>query len=316
MSASRAVSVMNSSTTTRKSRARNARTTVDVSGFCGMGLPRSTHAIFNGGSVVASICGPSIAVEIDTRTTPSGEAWRIERDGIRLAAEHLRAQVGEDPARPRLADVPRERHQRQHRAHRLPAVGVALHAEARADRHRRARADEFGETRDLRLRDVGNRRRPRGRARPRTRSRNSSAPCTWLRDERLIDPAALEEHVRDRERDGRVGARARLHVQRRAFSRLGAPRIDDDERGAPVERLLDERHLVDVRLRGVLPPQDDEAGVGEIPRRVVLLAPSVRRVASRPAGQQRSPYVVVYPPNSLQKRSPTALSRPFVPLDE
>ncbi len=74
MSASRAVSVMNCSTTTRKSSRRNASSTVFVSGFCVTGLPRSIQATRSGGSCVASICGPNRAVEIDTRTIPSGRS--------------------------------------------------------------------------------------------------------------------------------------------------------------------------------------------------------------------------------------------------
>ena len=73
-SASRAVSVMSSSTTTRKSSARNASSTRPVSGFWGIGLPRSTQATLTGGSVSLGRSRPSRAVEIPTRTTPSGSA--------------------------------------------------------------------------------------------------------------------------------------------------------------------------------------------------------------------------------------------------
>jgi len=46
--------------------------TVGVCGFCGIGLPRSTQAMRSGGSRCASMSGPSLAVEIETRATPSG----------------------------------------------------------------------------------------------------------------------------------------------------------------------------------------------------------------------------------------------------
>ncbi len=62
-----------------------------------------------------------------------------------------------------------------------------------------------------------------------------------------------------------VGARTDLDQQLGAFRRLGSPRVDDHDPSAPVHRLLDETHLVDVGFGGVLAPEDDEAGVGEVP---------------------------------------------------
>ena len=65
---------------------------------------------------------------------------------------------------------------------------------------------------------------------------------------------------------GRRSSAARSAVSVRRGS------IDDDLR-APVHRLLDEGHLVHVRLGRVLPPEDDEPRVREVPRRVRLVRP-------------------------------------------
>ena len=81
-----------------------------------------------------------------------------------------------------------------HGAHRLAAVGVALHAEAGVDRGRLHGAEELGQPLDLRARARPRPPRPRpasGRARC---SRKASKPRTWARDERPVDPAALDQH--------------------------------------------------------------------------------------------------------------------------
>ena len=69
MSASRAVSVRNCSTTTRKSSERKASSTVFVSGFCGRQDYRAPpRRMRSGGSRVSSMARPRRAVEIETRT--------------------------------------------------------------------------------------------------------------------------------------------------------------------------------------------------------------------------------------------------------
>src|SRR5664279_1341445 len=42
--------------------------------------------------------------------------------------------------------------------------------------------------------------------------------------------------------------------------------------------------------------------------------PNVRRTASRPAGQQRFPYVSVVPPNAFQNEDPISFVSPDIPL--
>ena len=271
MSASRAVSVRNSSTTTRKSSARKARSTVGVSGFCGIGLPRSTQAMRSGGSHVASMCGP----EQGRRDRHADDAVRllrrVEVERVLHRAEDLRPEVGEDPAGARLPDVPGEGEQRDHRAHRLAAVRVALHAEAGADRRRRHGAEELGEPLDLRLRHARDLRGPGRRPRRGRCSRKASKPWTCRptngssthprANSTCATASAMAPSVPGRGCRSSA-ARSAVSVRRGSMTTSCPP---------AVERLLHERHLVDVRLGRVLAPEDDEPRVGEVPGRVVLV---------------------------------------------
>ncbi len=71
------------------------------------------------------------------------------------------------------------------------------------------------------------------------------------------------------ERQSPVRSGARLHQEFGPLGRFGAARIDDDQLGAAILRLVDQRHLMDIRLGRVLSPEDDQPRVDEIPRRIV-----------------------------------------------
>jgi len=86
-----------------------------------------------------------------------------------------------------------------------------------------------------------------------------------------IDPAVVDEKPGDCQCQGAIGTRTRLDEQLGTLARLRPARVDHDQLGAAVERLFDERHLMDVRFGGVLPPHHDQAGVGDIPGRAVLV---------------------------------------------
>jgi hypothetical protein len=76
--------------------------------------------------------------------------------------------------------------------------------------------------------------------------------------ERLVDRATLEQRAGETEGEDQVGARTNRQVEvRHARQRCGA-RVDHDQRRAGLAGLLDVRHQVDARGRGIGAPHDDE----------------------------------------------------------
>ena len=90
-------------------------------------------------------------------------------------------------------------------------------------------------------------------------------------DELGVDLPVANQDPGHRQRDRAVGARSGLDQKLRAFGRLRAARVDDDQPAAGLERLVDEDHLVHVRLGRVLAPQHDQLGLGHVPRGAVLV---------------------------------------------
>ncbi len=78
-----------------------------------------------------------------------------------------------------------------------------------------------------------------------------------LGDEIVIHTVLLDEQMSYGQGEGSVRSRPGLDQELRPLCRLRAPRIDHHQLGTPLERLSNEHHLVDVRLRRVLPPQHD-----------------------------------------------------------
>ena len=133
--------------------------------------------------------------------------------------------------------------------------------------------EELGEPLDLRLGHARDLRRPRRR--PVTHAVAEGLEAVHVvAHEGPVDEAALDQRgARPRARWRRrcPAAAAGCSAARSAVSvRRGS--IDHDLR-APVHGLLDEGHLVHVRLGRVLAPEDDEAGVREVPGRVRLVGP-------------------------------------------
>ena len=122
---------------------------------------------------------------------------------------------------------------------------------------------------DRGLVDAGDRRDPVerevGQARP-----VGVEPVRVRRQKRRVVEVRVDDGAREAEGERGIGARAAAEdarPPRRSVSVLA--RIDDDQRRAARLRVEDEPPLVDVGLRGVVAPQEDEPALDREPRVVV-----------------------------------------------
>ncbi len=196
----------------------------------------------------------------------------VEGEGILDRVEDVALQVGVDPPGSGFAEVAGERQERDEGAHGLAGVGVALHPVARADGQRGHRADHFGQPFDHLRRDIGDLGHPLGRVASHHLRKLGETVNVGV-DERPVDRRPFDQEMGDAEGERAVGTGTDLHQQLRAFRRLRPPRIDDDHPRPALHGLLDESHLVDVGLGRILAPEDDEAGVDEVPGGIVLVVP-------------------------------------------
>jgi len=93
---------------------------------------------------------------------------------------------------------------------------------------------------------------------------------------------------------------------------IRAARIHDCQDGTLILRVQNQPPLMDVGLGGLWPRQDEPA-VAREPRVVVAVCAIGQSRRSSPAGQQRSPNVVVQPPNCRQNAIASPPARRAIP---
>ena len=99
----------------------------------------------------------------------------------------------------------------------------------------------------------------------------------------VIDGPTPEDLVRDGQGQRPVRAGTRPDPQVGGLGGLSPARVDDHHARPRFLRLLHERHLVDVRLGGILPPQDDQLRIRDVPWSAVPVV-SKRQASGLEAG--------------------------------
>ena len=274
MSASRAVSVRNWSTTTRKSSARKASSTA-----CGLRVLGHRIAALDPGHAQRRIrVAEHVPAEPGGGDRDAHDAVGTRRADRRRAGPAPRRRRGSagwrrPSRRPGWPMLPVIASSASMRAHGLAAVGVALHAEAGADRDRRGsrRAPRPG-ARSESTGNVGDLRGPLGRARRARMAANSSKPSTWSVDERLVDAVRRDQQRAPRPAPGRRRSRAAAGsaARRARRSRCGADRSPPAR--APRSSACSTKAIWWMLVSAAfLPHSTISVRVGEVPRRVVLV---------------------------------------------
>ncbi len=193
----------------------------------------------------------------------AAHARRLRRQ--RRVLQAVAAEIGVLPAAASHPDVPGQRRQQRHRPHRLARAVMTLQAEPGDEQRRLVARVISGEAVD----DGGRHAGDRGDALERVVAKPiqiAVEPVRVLPEERLVVQAGLDDDPRHAERQRRVGARPRLEMDVGGVRGVGASRVDERDHRAAFLGLVDPPHLVDVRLRRVVAPQQDEAAVGGVPR--------------------------------------------------
>ena len=206
-----------------------------------------------------------------------GHADHAVRRGRRIACqriadlvEDVALQVGVHPPGARTADVPGERQQGEDRADGLSRVRVPLHAVAGGDGHRPDGARQAGQFQDPVGGDIRDVRRPLGGALEGQR-RELLEPGHAVPDERFVHRSRPDDLAAQSEGQRPVASGPRTEPQIGRLGALGATGIDHHQAPAGLSSLLDERHLVDIGLGGVLAPHDDQARPGDVPGHAVAI---------------------------------------------
>ncbi len=184
--------------------------------------------------------------------------------------EDVALEVGIMEAGARLPDIAGDDVEGKQGPDGLPAVREPLHAIARRQGHGVHRTDVMGQLLQEFNGDIGDLRRPSWGELP-DAVLEFLIPQDMVVDELPVGQALADEEVGDAEGEGGICSGPGLHQQVGAFGGLGPPGVDHHQFGALLLRLFDEDHLLDVGLGGVLPPQDDQLRVFDVPGGVVLV---------------------------------------------
>ena len=215
--------------------------------------------------------GRIVQVPADVDDVDQARAGRDEV-GARQARRRLREREpgAVDQPTARHAELSGERGKREDRADAAAAVAVALEPIADRDHCRVHGPIPLGELAHEALVHAADPRRVRQAVAARERH-VVLEPVHVARDELAVEAALPLEIGGHRPREDDVGPGPERDVQIGLLGDLRAPRVDDDELGAPAAGLVDDRHDVQIRPRHVAAPGHDQLRV------LGLLGPDARR---------------------------------------